>query len=373
MSFPINPDESEYFSDGHESDSPQEDQMEGPAMREEEKQPRLSAEEVDILEEHLEEWAGLKGEKRRLVTLWVQQQIKDLEANEYIGPVEWNIKKEAIKDWLQNHSRSWARKGSIKEQKQKDIQDVLRKQGIGAGSTIMIGSYQKAVGEVMQKLSKDDWDEANWLAEVWNTTKAPPDVQAELAEKKGRDYCRAFAKEMWQKCGTRVVMMVAWKDGNGGPMAAIHDFNDTLDDRKLFPDGSVIEKHWLNYAWDIFWVDNEGQGDDTDGEDGPPRKKIARGRKRPEITLPVLDDGTAQLPNVLEMRAQEKKDLLQTFLTHHYCLVSGQSKATVPWLSITENPQLYFADRYFPEKIPFKEPTKLTYGQVTEILHFWRQ
>ena len=43
----------------------------------------------------------------------------------------------------------------------------------------MIGSYQKAVGEVMQKLSKDDWDEANWLAEVWNTTKAPLDVQAE--------------------------------------------------------------------------------------------------------------------------------------------------------------------------------------------------
>ena len=63
-------------------------------MREEEKQPRLSAEEVDILEEHLEDWVGLKGEKRRSVTLQVQQQIKDLEANEYIGPVEWNIKKE---------------------------------------------------------------------------------------------------------------------------------------------------------------------------------------------------------------------------------------------------------------------------------------
>ena len=43
----------------------------------------------------------------------------------------------------------------------------------------MIGSYQKAVGEVMQKLSKDDWDEADQLAKVWNTTKAPLDVQAE--------------------------------------------------------------------------------------------------------------------------------------------------------------------------------------------------
>ena len=63
-------------------------------MGEEEKQPRLSDEEVDILEKHLEEWANLKGEKRRLVTLWVRQEIKDLEANEYIGPVEWNIKRE---------------------------------------------------------------------------------------------------------------------------------------------------------------------------------------------------------------------------------------------------------------------------------------
>ena len=48
MSVPINPDESEYFSDINESDSLQEEQMEGPAMGEEEKQPRLSAEEVDI-------------------------------------------------------------------------------------------------------------------------------------------------------------------------------------------------------------------------------------------------------------------------------------------------------------------------------------
>ena len=44
----------------------------------------------------------------------------------------------------------------------------------------------------------------------------------------------------------------------------------------------------------------------------------------------------------------------------------------VPWLSITKNPGLYFADQYFPATTPFKEPTKLTYAQVTDILHFWR-
>ena len=45
----------------------------------------------------------------------------------------------------------------------------------------------------------------------------------------------------------------------------------------------------------------------------------------------------------------------------------------VPWLSITENPRLYFANQYFPATTPFKEPTKLTYAQVMDILHFWRR
>ena len=43
----------------------------------------------------------------------------------------------------------------------------------------MIGSYQKAVGVVMEKLGKEEWDEADQLVGVWNTTKAPPEVQAE--------------------------------------------------------------------------------------------------------------------------------------------------------------------------------------------------
>ena len=59
----IDADESEYFPDMNGSDSPEEDQTESPPMREEDKMPRLSTKEVDILQEHLEEWSGLKGEK----------------------------------------------------------------------------------------------------------------------------------------------------------------------------------------------------------------------------------------------------------------------------------------------------------------------
>lgn len=42
-----------------------------------------------------------------------------------------------------------------------------------------------------------------------------------IVEKKGREYSRAFAKQMWQKCGARVVVMMAWKDCNGEAMATM--------------------------------------------------------------------------------------------------------------------------------------------------------
>jgi len=45
----------------------------------------------------------------------------------------------------------------------------------------------------------------------------------------------------------------------------------------------------------------------------------------------------------------------------------------VPWSSITESPGVYISRRYFPAEIPFKEPTWLTYAQVTAILQFWRR
>ena len=30
----------------------------------------------------------------------------------------------------------------------------------------------------------------------------------------GRKYARQFADEMWRQCGTRVVILAAWKDAN---------------------------------------------------------------------------------------------------------------------------------------------------------------
>ncbi|KIM58414.1 hypothetical protein SCLCIDRAFT_28075 [Scleroderma citrinum Foug A] len=44
----------------------------------------------------------------------------------------------------------------------------------------------------------------------------------------------------------------------------------------------------------------------------------------------------------------------------------------MPWTSIAEDPQDYIQDKYLPDGVGLKEPSKLSGTQVTQILEFWR-
>ncbi|KIM50765.1 hypothetical protein SCLCIDRAFT_34006 [Scleroderma citrinum Foug A] len=75
-----------------------------------------------------------------------------------------------------------------------------------------------------------------WKKLRWNDTHPLPEVQAEVAEKKGQQFTREYAEHMWKQCSSQVVVMVAWKDQNGKVMASMHDFNDDLGPGAAFPD-----------------------------------------------------------------------------------------------------------------------------------------
>jgi len=66
----------------------------------------------------------------------------------------------------------------VKYQRKEEIQQELEKQGINMGSRAMIAAYQQGVTRVLKHLTKTELEEAAHLAEEWNNTKAPPEVQA---------------------------------------------------------------------------------------------------------------------------------------------------------------------------------------------------
>ena len=171
-----------------------------------------------------------------------------------------------------------------------------------------------------------------------------------------------------------------------------HDFNDDLGPGTAFTDWEEIEDKWSRYASDVFRVGEVGDGEDAndEGEDANPRPrmKVKKGKKKTQVTLPALDNSIPQLPTILDLHILEKQDILQAFVTCHYCrnfqfappatntlqidLTCGKAKASMPWTSIAEDPQDYIKDKYLPNGVGLKEPSKLSGTQVTQILEFRR-
>ncbi|KAI6140453.1 hypothetical protein BKA82DRAFT_4019466 [Pisolithus tinctorius] len=276
--------------------------------------------------------------------LTLRNKIKNLDANVMLKTHEWVQKKKAIQTWLYNHSQShsqwalikyggsWTLRKVVMHHQKKSINKVLEEAGIKQGSEEMIKSYQKAIDTVMKSLTAEEIQQAKALATEWNEWQPPWEVQT--AEKKGHKYAEQFAKEMWKCCGTRVVVMAAWKDADGEVIVGVHDFNDELGNGKLFEE--------LDKCQDKFVKQRKSNG-------------------KPKTILPVSDNGTPYILDILDMQALQLKDIMWR-----------NSQATVPWSVIMTNTALYIAPQFLPPEVPFKELSQLTQDKLTAILEWWQ-
>ncbi|KAG1834082.1 hypothetical protein DFJ58DRAFT_847670 [Suillus subalutaceus] len=97
-----------------------------------------------------------------------------------------------------------------------------------------LSHYQAAVKRVMAELSDDELEKAKDTAEEWSSNFPPPEIQAQVAHKKGLVYMEHFSKEMWRQCGMRVFVMSAWKNEQGEVLFGMHDDNEALGDGESF-------------------------------------------------------------------------------------------------------------------------------------------
>ncbi|KAI6003239.1 hypothetical protein F5J12DRAFT_783670 [Pisolithus orientalis] len=222
----------------------------------------------------------------------------------------------------------------------KSINKVLEEARIKPGSTEMIKSYQKAIDTVMKSLTAKEIQEAEALAKEWNEWcrelilslpvwrifgslwQPLQDVQSETAEKKGHKYAKKFAKEMWKQCGARVVVMAAWEDANGEVIVGVHDFNDELGNGKLFEELDKCQDIFVKYAWMAFG--NGGTNAESPDEDATPWSRQRKSNGKPKTILPVSENGTPYIPNILDMQAPKLKDIMWTFVTFHYHMYNNR-------------------------------------------------
>ncbi|KAG1823827.1 uncharacterized protein BJ212DRAFT_1296367 [Suillus subaureus] len=98
------------------------------------------------------------------------------------------------------------------------------------------------------------------------------------------------------------------------------------------------------------------------------------GRKRirkPALELETDGDGMLLLPDITEMKLEEKKAIVRAFLTLHYRICSRSDKAVVPWSTIIQSQDDFVARKYVPADVDLKEPSKLQNWDTMALLNFW--
>ncbi|KAG1862684.1 hypothetical protein F4604DRAFT_1929458 [Suillus subluteus] len=287
-----------------------------------------------------------------------------------------SINSQMYKTWLFNNKKKKERKATIKygrkwtprmvvyQQKREEVLKRIKEEsGAKPGDPGMFKHYQAAVKRVISELDDDELEKAKETAEEWSNNCPPPEIQAQVARKKGPAYMEHFSNEMWRQCGMRVFMMSAWKNEKG---EVLHDDNEALGDGDSFmktKDWEDIEPVWQEYAQEQFGAGAQDGGRQLKGG----RKRI----RKPAFELETDGYEMPLLPDITETKLEEKKAIVRAFLTSHYRMCSGKDRAVVPWSAITQGQDDFVERRYLPEDVDLKEPSKLQNWDMTTLLNFW--
>ncbi|KAG1745812.1 uncharacterized protein EDB91DRAFT_1245963 [Suillus paluster] len=170
-----------------------------------------------------------------------------------------NKKKKERKDMIK-YGRKWTPRQVIYQQNREEVlKRIEDKSRAKPGGQDMFKHYQAVVKKVMAKLSKDELEKAKETTEEWSNNFPPPEIQVQVAHKKGPVYMEHFSNEMWRQCGMRVFVLSAWKSCSG----CQHDDNEALGDGDSFmkmKDWEDIEPVWQEYTQEQFGAEAQDGG-----------------------------------------------------------------------------------------------------------------
>ncbi|KAG1724422.1 hypothetical protein EDB19DRAFT_1834189 [Suillus lakei] len=249
-----------------------------------------------------------------------------------------NKKKKERKDMIK-YGRRWTPRMVIYQQKREEVlKRIEDESGAKPGGP--------TVKRVMAELSTNELEKAKETAKEWSNNLPPPEIQAQVASRKGPAYIYGALFEgdveaMW--------------DESGEVLFGMHDDNEALGDGDSFmkmKDWEDIEPVWQEYVQEQFGAGAWDGGQQVKGG----HKRI----RKPAFELAMDGDGMLLLPDITEMKLEEKKAVVRAFLTLHYheSIIATPENLLNAWIQV-------LAD------VDLKKPSKLQNWDTTALLNFW--
>ncbi|KAG2068924.1 hypothetical protein BDR04DRAFT_1157326 [Suillus decipiens] len=108
----------------------------------------------------------------------------------------FNNKKKERKDMIKYGRKGTPRMVIYQQNQEEVLKRIEDESRAKPGAPGMFKHYQVAVKRVMTELDEDELEKAKETAEEWLNNSPPPEVQAQVARKKGLAYMEHFLKEM---------------------------------------------------------------------------------------------------------------------------------------------------------------------------------
>ncbi|KAG2052962.1 hypothetical protein BDR06DRAFT_972645 [Suillus hirtellus] len=304
---------------------------------------KLTEEELLVLQFHLEEWKEATSKDRKRILRVV-------------------IKKAKMQAPKMDTRLLKKRKSYKKE--------ILEKTGARPGGKEMIKHYQGVVNAIMASLSGEQLEEANKIAIEWFSSAPPTDVQAEFAQKKAPGMMKDLANQLWRQAGMRIFILSAWKTEEGKVRINGINFNEKLEGNSFTntKNWKLMLPEWNAYVGEEFAID---QNDDNDGNEDADEKESRNQRRKKEFTLEVNAYGLPVIPDIKPLNLENKKSLIQVFLTKHYRFCSQKPKASVPWSVVMEAQENFIEPKFSPTSGKIKDLSKLQLHEADQLLQFW--
>ncbi|THH15730.1 hypothetical protein EW146_g4795 [Bondarzewia mesenterica] len=266
-----------------------------------------------------------------------------------------------------NYFRRWTGNEIIKREKKKAIQAYIDNKYSVTTSQEYISYYQEALTAIKAEMSAGDLKKYDELADKWNATTLPAEVQRDQAEKHCVKYIKEFARQMYRQLGMRVFVLHAAENVNGRIVFAQHDYNEENGSISFTKTQTDWESENIMQEWGAYTAKAFGQADadaDTDQADTGNKKG-----KKPLLELAFTDDSRVMLLEMSDFRPVTK-------LTEIYSLSTGQAsanaKSTVPWSDLKEHRDDYMDEQYLPDGYLMKEPSKMVRTDVVQLINHWK-
>ncbi|KAI1783697.1 hypothetical protein LXA43DRAFT_1067400 [Ganoderma leucocontextum] len=235
-----------------------------------------------------------------------------------------------------------------------------------AAASDTLKDWNLARWELWEKLSEEDQEKYDLMAEEWNE-KGPTDAQkAQMAQRRGVGWMRDVVSMFHRQCGLDVMIYGLFKNPEGKLKALSYDITEYLKDGG---DDIVMYREKHPEDWDMglrqkFWDHMQPLMEAEEADDSAVRPEV--GRRGCKATVPFSFDTYPNGSPILTdqeggktMPPNRMREILRPYIRDHYACASGEGVQAPPWSALRDEPHQFFADGMLPAAFSFDDPSHI--------------